>query len=112
MNTSTTTNKRALVTGASGGLGSAIAMRLARDGAHVIVHANQRIEAAEALTEKIRADGFSAEACAFDLTDRVATHAACDKLLLAGPVQILVNNAGTHDDAVFPAMRDEQWQHV
>ena len=111
MNT-TPTKKRALVTGASGGLGSAIAMRLARDGAHVIVHANQRIDAAESLAAQISAEGFSAEACAFDLTDRAATHAACDKLLLAGPVQILVNNAGTHDDAVFPAMREEQWQHV
>ena len=111
MNTSTT-RKRALVTGASGGLGSAIAMRLARDGAHVIVHANRRIDAAESLTAQIKAEGFSAEACAFDLTDRAVTLAACDKLLLAGPVQILVNNAGTHDDAVFPAMREEQWQHV
>jgi 3-oxoacyl-[acyl-carrier protein] reductase len=111
MNT-TTTKKRVLVTGASGGLGSAIAMRLARDGAHVIVHANKRIDAAEALAESIKTEGFSAEACAFDLTDRAATHAACEKLLLAGPVQILVNNAGTHDDAVFPAMREAQWQHV
>ncbi len=110
MNTST--KKRALVTGASGGLGSAIAMRLARDGAHVIVHANQRIDAAESLAEKIKAEGLHAEACAFNLTDRAATHAACEKLLLAGPVQILVNNAGTHDDAVFPAMREAQWQHV
>ncbi len=108
----TTTKKRALVTGASGGLGSAIAMRLAREGAHVIVHANKRIDAAEALAEKIRAEGFSAEACAFDLTDRTATLLACERLLLAGPVQILVNNAGTHDDAVFPAMREAQWQHV
>jgi 3-oxoacyl-[acyl-carrier protein] reductase len=108
----TTTKKRALVTGASGGLGSAIATRLARSGAHVIVHANQRIDAATALAEKIRAEGFSAEACAFNLTDRAATHAACENILAAGPVQILVNNAGTHDDAVFPAMREAQWQHV
>ena len=104
--------KRALVTGASGGLGGAIAQRLARDGAHVIVHANQRLEAATALAERINAEGFSAEACAFDLTDRGATHAACDKLLLDGPIQILVNNAGTHDDAGFPALREVQWQHV
>jgi len=108
----TTTSKRALVTGASGGLGSAIAMRLARAGTHVIVHANQRLDAATALAEKIKAEGFSAEACAFDLTDRTATHAACEQLLVAGPVQILVNNAGTHDDAVFPAMREAQWQQV
>jgi 3-oxoacyl-[acyl-carrier protein] reductase len=104
--------KRALVTGASGGLGRAIAQRLARDGLHVIVHANSRLDAAQALAAELVAGGGSAEAVAFDLTDRVATHAACTQLLEAGPVQVLVNNAGTHDDAAFPALRAEQWQHV
>jgi 3-oxoacyl-[acyl-carrier protein] reductase len=104
--------KRALVTGASGGLGRAIAQRLARNGLHVIVHANSRLDAAQALAAELVAGGGSAEAVAFDLTDRVATHAACTQLLEAGPVQVLVNNAGTHDDAAFPALRAEQWQHV
>jgi len=106
------TTKRALVTGASGGLGRAIAQRLAHDGLHVIVHANRRLDAAQALVDEIVAAGGSAQAVAFDLTDRDATHAACARLLEAGPVQVLVNNAGTHDDAVFPALRAEQWQHV
>ena len=104
--------KRALVTGASGGIGRAIAERLARDGAHVLVHAHRRRDDAEAIAAALRAAGGSAEACAFDLTDRAATHAACEQLLQGGPVQILVNNAGTHDDAVFPALREAQWQHV
>jgi 3-oxoacyl-[acyl-carrier protein] reductase len=104
--------KRALVTGASGGIGRAIAERLARDGAHVVVHAHRRRDDAEAIAAALRAAGSSAEACAFDLTDRAATHAACEQLLQGGPVQILVNNAGTHDDAVFPALREAQWQHV
>ena len=95
----TTTRKRALVTGASGGLGSAIAERLAHDGAHVIVHANRRLEAATALVERLRADGLSAEPCSFDITDREATHAACAALLADGPIQVLVNNAGVHADA-------------
>jgi 3-oxoacyl-[acyl-carrier protein] reductase len=104
--------KRALVTGASGGIGRAIAERLARDGAHVLVHAHRRRDAAEAIAATLRAAGGSAEACAFDLTDRAATHAACERLLQGGPVQILVNNAGTHDDAVFPALREAQWRQV
>jgi len=109
---SASTKKRALVTGASGGLGRAIAQRLARDGLHVIVHANRRLDTAQALADELVAAGGSAQAVAFDLTDRDATHAACARLLEAGPVQVLVNNAGTHDDAVFPALREEQWQHV
>ena len=104
--------KRALVTGASGGIGRAIAERLARDGAHVVVHAHRRRDDAEAIAAALRAAGGSAEACAFDLTDRGATHAACEQLLQGGPVQILVNNAGTHDDAVFPALRETQWRQV
>ncbi len=106
------TRRRALVTGASGGLGRAIATRLARDGLHVIVHANSRLDAATALAAEITAAGGSAEAVAFDVTDRGATHAACAKLLEAGAIQVLVNNAGTHDDAAFPALRKEQWHDV
>ncbi len=107
-----TSLKRALVTGASGGLGRAIALRLSQDGLQVIVHANRRLDAAEALVAEIAAAGGSAEAVAFDVTDRAAAHAACAKLLEAGPVQVIVNNAGTHDDAAFPALRAEQWDHV
>lgn len=106
------TSKRALVTGASGSLGRAIAQRLARDGLHVIVHANRRLDAAAALADEIAAAGGSAEPVAFDVTDRAATHAACAKLLESGPIQVLVNNAGTHDDAAFPALREAQWHDV
>ena len=104
--------KRALVSGASGGLGRAIAQRLAHDGLHVIVHANSRLEAATTLAQEIMQAGGSADAVAFDLTDREATHAACARLLEAGPIQVLVNNAGTHDDAAFPALRESQWHGV
>ena len=112
MTTSPSTPKRALVTGASGGLGRAIALRLARDGLHVIVHANSRLAVAEALAADIKAAGGSAEAVAFDVADRSAAHAACARLLEAGPVQVIVNNAGTHADAAFPALQEAQWQGV
>jgi 3-oxoacyl-[acyl-carrier protein] reductase len=111
MNTETK-RRRALVTGGSGGIGAAICERLAADGHHVIVHANRGLEKAQALVEKINAAGGSAEAVAFDITDRAATAAALEALVEAGPIQILVNNAGIHDDAVFPGMTGEQWDRV
>ncbi len=104
--------RRAIVTGASGGIGRAIAERLARDGAHVIVHANTRLDTAEAIVAAIVAAGGSAEAVAFDVTDRAAARAACDRLAASGAIQIVVNNAGLHDDAVFAALRAEQWSRV
>ena len=104
--------RRALVTGGSGGIGAAICERLAADGHHVIVHANRGLEKAQALVEKIHAAGGSAEAVAFDITDRAATAAALEALVEAAPIQILVNNAGIHDDAVFPGMTGEQWDRV
>ncbi len=108
----TLAGKRALVTGASGALGSAIARRLARDGAALLLHANTRLDAALQLAEAIRAEGGAAEALAFDLTDADASRAACERMLAGGAVQIIVNNAGVHDDAVFPGMRAEQWHRV
>ena len=96
------TGKRALVTGASGALGTAIARRLARDGASLLLHASSRPDAVEALAEAIRADGGTAECHVFDLRSDEATAAGCAAMLAGGPVQIVVNNAGVHDDAVMP----------
>jgi 3-oxoacyl-[acyl-carrier protein] reductase len=104
--------RRALVTGASGALGSAIARRLARDGAALLLHANGRPEAVATLAEEIRAAGGIAECVLFDLSDDTATRSACDRMLEDGPVQIIVNNAGVHDDAVFPALSSAQWHRV
>ena len=104
--------KRALVTGGSGGIGSAICRRLATDGYSVIVHANDNLATAQALAADIVAGGGLAQAIAFDVTDAQATATAINALLEDGPVQVLVNNAGIHDDAVFPGMRLAQWQRV
>ncbi len=104
--------KRALVTGASGALGQAIARRLALDGATVLLHANSRGDAVATLADDIRAAGGSAECHVFDLTDAAASAAAAAQMLAGGVVQIIVNNAGVHDDAVFPGMRPAQWHKV
>ncbi|MEO6280422.1 3-oxoacyl-ACP reductase FabG [Roseateles sp.] len=104
--------KRALVTGASGALGAAIARRLAADGAHLLLHANANAAAVHALADELKADGGSAETLVFDLTHDDATANAVAQMLAGGAVQIVVNNAGIHDDAVFPGMRAEQWHRV
>jgi 3-oxoacyl-[acyl-carrier protein] reductase len=104
--------KRALITGASGALGAAMAERLARDGATVLLHANSRPEAVEQLAASITAAGGKAECHVFDLRSDEASAAACARILEGGTVQILVNNAGVHDDAVLPGMRAEQWHKV
>lgn len=104
--------KRALITGASGALGQAIARRLAQGGATVLLHANSRPESVQALADDIAAAGGSAQCHVFDLRSDEACAQACQKILADGPVQILVNNAGVHDDAVLPGMRAEQWHKV
>jgi len=106
------TRRRALVTGGSGGVGAAICQRLAQSGHHVYVHAYRARAQAEAQVQQLVADGLSAEALCFDVTDAAGTQAAIEAMLAAGPIQILVNNAGIHDDAVFPGMSALQWQRV
>jgi len=108
----TTQLKRALVTGGSGGIGSAICRRLAADGFFVNVHGNQSLAKAQALVEQIRASGGQAAAIAFDVTDADACRTALDTLIAEAPIQVLVNNAGIHDDAVFPGMSAAQWHRV
>jgi 3-oxoacyl-[acyl-carrier protein] reductase len=104
--------KRALVTGASGDIGAAIAERLAAEGLLVYVHAHLGLERAQAVVERIRGVGGTAEVVAFDVCDVDATRGALQGLLAAGPIQVLINNAGTHDDAPLPGMSFTQWRSV
>ena len=104
--------RRALVTGGSGDIGGAICRRLAPDGLHVIVHANGNLARAEAVVADIVANGGSAEAVAFDVADGAVTRRALDGLLEAGAIQVIVNNAGIHDDAPMAGMSEAQWKRV
>jgi 3-oxoacyl-[acyl-carrier protein] reductase len=107
------TPRRALITGGSGAIGAAISRRLAADGLQVIIHANRKLDAAQRLCEELRAAGAQAAAVGFDVTDA----AACERALVAlqesgPPIQVVVNNAGLHDDAAFPGMSRAQWDRV
>lgn len=102
----------ALVTGGSGAIGAAICRRLASTGHFVHIHAHQNTASALALSAEIKAAGGASQITTFDVTDEAATTAAIQEILVKGPVQILINNAGVHDDAVFPGMNSSQWHRV
>ena len=105
-------SRRALVTGGSGDIGGAIARALAADGCEVLVHANSGRDRAQAVVDAIFAAGGHARAIAFDLTDAAATRALLERELDDGAIQIVVHNAGVHDDAPLAGMREEQWRRV
>jgi len=104
--------KRALVTGGSGSIGAAICQRLAADGFDVIIHTHHNLLKATALAASISDAGGRAAVSAFDITDRETTTQAVQELIASGPIQVLVNNAGIHDDAAFPGLSPQQWQEV
>lgn len=103
---------RALVTGGSGTLGAAIARNLAAAGHYVYVHAQSHATRAREIAVEIVGAGGSAAITQFDVTDAAETRRVLEGLLESGAIQIVVNNAGIHDDAVMPAMQPEQWTRV
>jgi 3-oxoacyl-[acyl-carrier protein] reductase len=108
-----TTQRRALVTGGSSPIGSAICRRLAEDGHEVLIHAHAGLARAESVAAEIAAHGGRAHAFACDLTDIPGTAAALETLLEgSAPIQIMVHNAGTHDDAPMAGMTEAQWRGV
>ncbi|HEV7778177.1 MAG TPA: 3-oxoacyl-ACP reductase FabG [Luteibacter sp.] len=104
--------RRALVTGGSGDIGSAICRALAMGGYHVIVHANGGIDRAQAVVARIGEAGGSAEAVSFNLVDGDETRHVLDALLEHGPIHAVINNAGIHDDAPMAGMSELQWHRV
>jgi 3-oxoacyl-[acyl-carrier protein] reductase len=103
---------RALVTGGSGAIGAAICRRLARSGHFVYIHAHQSSAAAAALSAELNRSAPVSRTVCFDVSDEASTRSAIDGILADGAVQILINNAGVHDDAVFPGMTSAQWHRV
>lgn len=102
----------ALVTGGSGSIGTAICHALAQAGYHVYIQANLNFQKAHDLANQLQQHGFSASAVQFDVTHAEQARQVLEKLIEQAPIQILINNAGIHDDAVFPAMQPQQWQRV
>ncbi len=104
--------RRALVSGGTSPIGAAICRALAAGGLRVCIHAHRSLERAAALDAEIAAVGGRAETVGFDISDAAATRAALTTVLDAGPIQVLVHNAGIHDDVPFAGMSERQWHDV
>ena len=114
MNTTPSVSPRhVLVTGASGRLGRAIALRLAQDGFRVTVHCHRHVDEARAVCDAISAGGGSADWIAFDVADREEAQRKLEaKVASDGPFYGIVCNAGITRDGAFPALSGEDWDQV
>ena len=104
--------KRALVTGAASGIGRAIALAFAREGAVLAVHARS-LESATAIADEILLSGASAVAVSGDLTDNSAIKGLCEKTIVdLGGIDVLVNNAGAVGKAPLSGTSEEDWDRI
>lgn len=103
----------ALVTGASRGIGRAVAVALGREGYHVVVNYKSRVDEASTTVEQVNAAGGVGELKAFDVADAVACETAIAEILAAqGRIDVLVNNAGIRRDMLLVWMEPEAWREV
>lgn len=111
-----TTNKLcALVTGSSSGLGKAIAIRLAKDGFHILAHYHRGARGVEETLAQIADAGGSAESIQFDVADSDSVESALERYAKSGEgktIDVLVNNAGIHDDSLAGLMSDAAFDRV
>lgn len=108
-----TDNLCVLVTGASRGIGRAIALRAAADGFDVVVHCRSRVDEAREVAAQITAMGQQARVLTFDISDRSAARAALEQDTEAhGAYYGVVCNAGIARDGAFPALSEDDWDHV
>ncbi|OAG26964.1 3-oxoacyl-[acyl-carrier-protein] reductase [Thermodesulfatator autotrophicus] len=106
-------NRIALVTGASRGIGRAIAIALAKAGADVVVNYSSSEEAAKEVANEIEKLGRKAITSKFDVANATEVSEAVKKAEEAlGPIDILVNNAGITRDTLFLRMKEEDWDRV
>lgn len=103
----------ALVTGASRGIGRAVALELARVGYHVIINYLSDEGSAKDVLSAIRHAGSDGELCRFDVADRAESGPAIDAILERHPViAVLVNNAGVTADGLLATMPPDDWDRV
>lgn len=107
--------KYALITGASRGLGKAVAIRLAKDGFAVIINYQSNKEAAEDTLKQVQELGGTGELLPFNVADPQAIEAALESWQNAHPddyISVLVNNAGIRKDNLMVFMQDDEWNKV
>jgi gluconate 5-dehydrogenase len=107
----TLVGRRALITGSSAGIGLALAEALGQAGAHVIINGRTASKVEQAV-QALQAQGLSASASVFDVTEPDSVRAAVDQLEAQGPIDILINNAGMQIRGPLQDYADSDWRTI